>query len=81
MSNQRTPLVSGISYVGSDGESHVTVAGEKVTVAADDVDHFDWVHDGSPEARHAEQAAKAAAGEKAAAKSSPKSTEKATEKS
>jgi hypothetical protein len=50
---QRTPLVSGISYVGADGEGHVTVAGEKVTVAAEDVQHFDWVHDATPEAVHA----------------------------
>jgi hypothetical protein len=52
---QRTPLVSGISFVGADGEGHVTVAGEKVTVAAEDVQHFDWVHDATPEAQHAAQ--------------------------
>lgn len=65
---QRTPLVSGISYVGTDGEGKVTVAGEKITVAADDVAHFDWVHDATPEARHAAAQKKAEDGEKAAAK-------------
>ena len=61
---QRTPLVSGISYVGTDGESKVTVAGEKITVAADDVAHFDWVHDATPEAREAAYRAEVAASEK-----------------
>lgn len=64
MSNQRTPLVSGISYVGADGEGHVTVAGEKITVAADDVAHFDWVHDATPEAREAKFRSGLAAAEK-----------------
>jgi hypothetical protein len=70
------PLVSGISYVGADGEGHVTVAGEKITVAADDAGHFDWVHDATPEARHAAAQKKAEAGEKAAA-APPKQPDKA----
>lgn len=71
---QRTPLVSGISYVGADGEGKVTVAGEKITVAADDVDHFDWIHDATPEAREAKFRAEVAASEK---KPAPKVVEKA----
>lgn len=74
---QRTPLVSGISYVGTDGEGKVTVAGEKITVSSDDVVHFDWVHDATPEARHAADQKKGEAGEKAAAKASPAKAEKA----
>lgn len=73
---QRTPLVSGISFVGTDGEGHVTVAGEKITVAADDLAHYDWVHDATPEARHAADQKKAEAGEKAAAKPAAKVAEK-----
>ena len=73
---QRTPLVSGISYVGTDGEGRVTVAGERITVAADDLVHFDWVHDATPEARHAADQKKAEAGEKAAAKAPAKAAEK-----
>lgn len=72
MSNQRLPLVSGISYVSADGEGLVTVAGEKITVAADDVTHFDWVHDATQEAQHAAAQKKAEAGEKKAA--APKAT-------
>jgi hypothetical protein len=79
MMTQRTPLVSGISYVGTDGASKVTVAGEKITVASDDLAHFDWVHDDTPEARHAAVMKKAEAGEKAAAK--PAAAPKAAEKS
>jgi hypothetical protein len=73
VSNQRTPVVSGISYVGADGKGHVTVAGEKITVAADDVAHFDWIHDATPEAREARFRAEVAAAEKAAA---PKASDK-----
>jgi hypothetical protein len=73
---QRTPLVSGISYVGTDGEGHVTVAGEKIAVASDDLAHFDWIHEATPEARHAADQKKAEAGEKAAAKPAPKAAEK-----
>lgn len=71
---QRTPLVSGISYVGADGEGKVTVAGEKITVAEDDVAHFDWIHDATPEAQEARFRAKVAAAEK---KPAPKAVEKA----
>lgn len=53
MSNQRTVLVESISYIGTDGESHVAHKGDKITVSAPDVAHFDWVHDASPEAQHA----------------------------
>lgn len=73
MSNQRVPLVSGISYVGTDGEGHVTVAGEKITVTASDVAHFDWVHDATPEAQHAAAKAKAESAAKPAAKAAEKS--------
>lgn len=51
MSNQRTVLVESISYRGTDGEDHVGFKGDKVTVAADGVDHFDFVQAGTPEAR------------------------------
>lgn len=78
---QRTPLVSGISYVGTDGEGHVTVAGEKIAVASDDLAHYDWIHDATPEARHAAAQKKAEAGEKAAANAAKAAAPKAAEKS
>lgn len=53
MSNQRTVLVESISYRGTDGEDHVGVRGEKVTVAEEGLAHFDWVHGDTPEAQGA----------------------------
>lgn len=77
MSEQRTVLVESISYLGTDGEDHVGVRGEKITIAKAGLEHFDWVHDATPEAqgaarlKAAEEAAKAtkAAPAKAADKS------------
>lgn len=53
MSEQRTVLVESISYLGTDGEDHVGVRGEKITVAKAGLEHFDWVHDATPEAQGA----------------------------
>lgn len=53
MSESRTVLVESISYLGTDGEDHVGVRGEKITVAKAGVDHFDWVHEATPEAQGA----------------------------
>jgi len=66
MSEKRTVLVESISYRGTDGEDHVGVRGEHITVAKEGLEHFDWVHDATPEAqgvarlKAAEDAAKAA---------------------
>lgn len=65
MSNQRTVLCESISYIGTDGESHIAHRGDKISVANEDVQHFDWVHDASVEARQAAIDKKIAAGEKA----------------
>lgn len=72
MSNQRTVLVESISYRGTDGEDHVGVRGEKITVAEEGVAHFDWVHNDTPEAKGA--AALKAAAEAAKPKSAATST-------
>lgn len=77
MSNQRTVLVESISYLGTDGEDHVGVRGEKITVAAAGVEHFDWVQGDSPEGKWA-AFVKA---EEDSAKPAAKSTAKAAEKS
>jgi hypothetical protein len=72
LSEQRTVLVESISYRGTDGEDHVAHRGDKITVAKEGVDHFDWIHDATPEARHAaalkaaEEAEKSARASKAA---------------
>lgn len=66
MSNQRTVLVDGFSYLGADGESHIANKGDKVTVHADGVQHFDWVHDATPEARVVAEAKRVADAERAA---------------
>lgn len=46
---QRTVLVEFISYRGTDGEDHVGYRGEKVQVAAEGLEHFDFVHSQTPE--------------------------------
>jgi hypothetical protein len=51
MSEKRTVLVESISYLGTDGEDHVGVRGEHITVAKAGIEHFDWVHDATPEAQ------------------------------
>jgi hypothetical protein len=73
MSEHRTVLVNEISYRGTDGEDHVAHKGDKITIAADGVAHFDWVHDATPEAVQARRDAEAAAADKASkAKPAPK---------
>jgi hypothetical protein len=64
--------VDNISYLGTDGESHIAFRGDKITVAAEGVTHFDWVHDATPEAQHAVLAKAAADAEKAAKSPAPK---------
>ena len=76
MSEQRTVLVDSISYLGTDGEDHVGVRGEKITVAKAGLEHFDFVHEATPEAQGA---ARLKAAEEAV-KPKPSSTAKATEK-
>jgi hypothetical protein len=66
MSNQRTVLVESISYEGSDGESHIAHRGDKISLSDAGAKHFDWVHDATPEARHAAKVKAAADAEKAA---------------
>lgn len=53
MSEQRTVLVESISYRGTDGLDHVGVRGEKITVAKEGLEHFDWIHEATPEAQGA----------------------------
>lgn len=53
MSEKRTVLVESISYLGTDGEDHVGVRGEHITVAKAGLDHFDFVHDATEEAQGA----------------------------
>lgn len=65
MANQRTVLVAEISYLGADGESHIAYRGDKINVADEGVQHFDWVHEGTPEAVHAREAKAAADAERA----------------
>ena len=55
MPQKRTVLVESISYRGVDGEDHVGVRGEEITIADDGVAHFDWVHDATPEAEQAQR--------------------------
>lgn len=66
MSNQRTVLVENISYRGTDGEDHIAFRGDKITVAAEGVAHFDFIHNDTPEFRHAEDQKRYAENEKAA---------------
>ena len=68
MSVQRTVLVESISYLGTDGVDHVGHRGDKITVAAEGVQHFDWVQGGSVEGRADAEAKVAAAAEKAGKK-------------
>ncbi len=68
MSVQRTVLVESISYLGTDGKDHTAHRGDKITVAAEGVQFFDFVHDGSVEARHAADEKLALEGERAAKK-------------
>lgn len=75
MSEQRTVLVEEISYRGTDGEDHVARRGDKVTVAAEGVAHFDWVHDATPEAAQARRDADLAEASKPR-KAAPKAAEK-----
>lgn len=80
MSQQRTVLVESISYRGTDGADHIAHRGDKITVAAEGVEHFDWLHDATPEAAQAKRDADAAAAEKAA-KAKSAAPAKAAEKS
>ena len=66
MSNHRTVLVDGISYLGTDGESHIANKGDKITVAQAGVQVFDWIHDATPEARAVAEAKRVADAERAA---------------
>lgn len=66
MSEHRTVLVDEISYRGTDGEDHVARKGDKITIAAEGVAHFDWVHDATPEAVQARRDAAAAEADKPA---------------
>lgn len=66
MSSQRTVQVDEIHYLGTDGEDHVAYRGDKVTVAAAGVEHFDWVQSGSADGRWAEFVRSERAAEKAA---------------
>lgn len=77
MSESRTVLVESISYLGTDGEDHVGVRGEKITVAKAGLDHFDWVHNDTPEARGAAALAAADAVNKPAKPAAAKSADKA----
>lgn len=79
MSNQRTVLVEQISYRGTDGEDHVAFRGDKVTVAAEGVEHFDISQASSPEGKWAQFLKDNAPAEKAIAKAAPASV-KADEK-
>lgn len=63
---KRTVLVREISYLGVDGEDHVAVLGDEIQVHKDGVEHFDWVHDATPEAAAARDAEAVAAAEKVA---------------
>lgn len=66
MSNQRTVLVASISYLGTDGESHVAHRGDKITVADAGVQVFDFIHNDTPEFRAAEDAKRYAENERSA---------------
>jgi len=72
MSNQRTVLVASISYLGTDGEDHIAYKGDKITVAAAGLDVFDFIHNGTPEYRVAQQAKLDAENERAAKAPAPK---------
>ena len=66
MSNQRTVLVASISYLGTDGVDHVAHRGDKITVAPEGLQVFDFIHNGTPEYRVAEDAKRYAENERAA---------------
>lgn len=61
MSEKRKVLVESISYLGTDGADHIGYRDETITVAKAGVEHFDWVHDASPEAKWARMVADAEA--------------------
>ena len=76
MPHKRTVLVESISYRGTDGEDHVGVRGEEITVADEGVAHFDWVQDATPEAAQARRDAEAAEADKPTRKTHAKAEEK-----
>lgn len=51
MSNQRTVIAEQVSYRGTDGEDHVAYRGDKITVHADGVEHFDTFQASTPEGK------------------------------
>lgn len=53
MAEKRVVLVESISYRGTDGEDHVGVRGEHITVAKEGLEHFDFVHEATEEAQGA----------------------------
>ena len=70
---KRRVFVKSIPYVDADGEGRMGSQGEEVNVHPDDVQHFDWVQNDTPEYRHfLEQQAEAVAEKSArAAKKAP----------
>lgn len=49
---KRRVFVKSIPYVDADGEGRMGSQGEEVFVHPDDVKHFDWVQNDTPEYRH-----------------------------
>lgn len=49
---KRTVVVADLSYVDADGNGQVGHRGDEVLVHPDDVQHFDWLQENTPEMRH-----------------------------
>ncbi len=46
---KRTVLVESISYQGADGEDHVGVRGEEISLSPEGAVQFDFAHNSTPE--------------------------------
>lgn len=61
---KRTVVVADLSFVDADGNTVKGYRGDVVHVHPDDVQHFDWLQENTPEMRHLRELAAAEAAEK-----------------